>query len=1001
MNPLLFDEAYERLNPEQKEAVDATEGPVMVIAGPGTGKTQILTLRIANILRKTDVKPENILALTFTESGARAMRERLASYIGAPAYRVHIHTFHEFSGMLIRGYPDAYEKRIGGRPITDLEKITLIETILETPTVKLIRPAGNPQFYVGPIVSALSLMKREYITPSRFAEIIEAQVKVLDATPRLHEKGAHKGKVRSEYIEREKKVGKNRELLFVYRTYEALLAERGYFDYDDMIFETVQALEHNEDMLRSLQEQYQYILADEHQDVNGSQNRILELLASFHERPNIFVVGDEKQSIYRFQGASLENFLYFEEKFPHTKTVALTSNYRSAQDILDLAHELISIDAGAAAELRVPLTAVKHDAAVIERRHFSHEGVEHDSIIQKVQGLLQDGVPHDEIAIIVRTNSEVEELTHYLRKHGIVTEASADGDILSHPITRSVRTLVSAVVNPADESSLFEILQSGYAGVMTHDLVRIMKAVSYARPLREVMEDEKLLHSLGVHDSTPVLRIPRVLEEARSRMSIEAPHRVLEGLLQGSGFLDHTISVDPYEGSRVIRRLYDEVEEMVRHEEAVTLRSIEAMFKTRIEHGLALNAPYIKANRQGVQVMTAHKAKGLEFLHVFIPHLTDSKWGGRSRAEYFNIPILRRIHMDENSGEDDERKLLYVALTRAKVGLYLSDSETGTEGRSLLPTRLLEGLGEGKIKDEDASQYEKEFDPVATLKGNDTRVAVDTTFLTETLRERGLSVTALNNYLRSPWNYLYRNVLRIPEIQPASMQFGTALHDTLEGVMRHRREHGGELPSTTEVKTFLERELSKLPITKEEYVRHHERGLVALTNYLAHLDGKLPPQTKEEYKIQVSLKTDNPNLPEVLLTGMLDRLDLDAEGKPLCVVDYKSGKPKTRGFIEGKTKDSEGDYKRQLVFYALLLSLSGDERLMTREGVLSFIETDEKGKIHEEAYTITDAEIEELKATILRVVDEITQGAFLNAPCDPLKSDYCHLAEEWKKKLTP
>ncbi|MFZ2252853.1 MAG: ATP-dependent DNA helicase [Minisyncoccia bacterium] len=999
MKTSAFSEAYSRLNPEQKEAIDTIEGPVMVVAGPGTGKTQILTLRIANILLQTDVQPENILALTFTESGARAMRERLALYIGAPAYRVHIHTFHEFAGTLIRTYPDAYERAVGGRPITDLEKITLIETILETPSLKLLRPSGNIQFYVKPILNALSLMKREYITEERMTEIINEQEKILDETPKIHEKGAHKGKIRSEYIEREKSINKNKELLFIYRAYEAALAEQKHFDFDDMIFETVHAMERNEDMLRSLQEQYQYLLADEHQDVNGSQNKILELLASYHDRPNIFVVGDEKQSIYRFQGASLENFLYFEEKFPNAKTIALTSNYRSVQHVLDLAHELITVNVGPAAALRVPLNATRTDEPRIERRQWSHEAVEHDFIVDKVKELIAAGVPHEEIAIIFRTNKEVEECAEYLRKHNIEAEASADGDILSHPLTTSIRTLIAGVVNPSNERPLFEIIQSSYVGISPQDLVRIMGSRSYTRPLSQIIEDADFLVSLGVNDVEKVTRIPQILKEAREQMGVEAPHRVLEYVLKETGFLDHAIAINPQEGGRVIRRLYDEVEEMVHHETAVTLRDIEVMLTTHTEHGLALNAPYIRAHRHAVQVMTAHKAKGLEFLHVFIPHLTDSKWGGKTHPTYFAIPVTTHLNPDEFDIEDDERKLLYVALTRAKVGLYLSSSETNTEGRPQSATRLLEGLGLSIVRDVDITSFEENFVAESALLAAHTPLSIDSSLLTEVLRERGLSSTSLNNYLRDPWNYFYRNVLRIPEVQPESAQFGTALHDTLRSVMKHRREEGS-LPNTTILKTYLERELGKLSITPQEYVRHHERALVALTNYLSHVESTLPHETKEEYKIQVILKTRNVDFPEILLTGQLDRLDFDSEGKLMRVVDYKSGKPKTRGYIEGTTKDSTGDYKRQLVFYALILSLMEDDRFVSREGLLSFVEADEKGKIHEEAYTITDAEIEELKSEIVRVTLEITNGSFLNAPCDPDKSDYCHLVDEMRNRIT-
>lgn len=996
MHETAFKEAYMRLNKAQKEAVDTIEGPVMVIAGPGTGKTQILTLRIANILKETDVSPENILALTFTDSGAKAMRERLVSYIGAPAYRVAIHTFHEFAGRLIRQFPEAYARNVGGRHMSDLEKILLIESILETPSLKLLRPSGDPRYYIEPIRKAISLMKSEYITPDAFAEIIERQQETLDATPMIHEKGAHKGKKRRDYLELEKKVAKNRELLFVYRLYETELAREGHFDFDDMIFETVKAMESNEDMLRSLQEQYQYILADEHQDVNGSQNRILELLASYHERPNLFVVGDEKQSIYRFQGASLENFLFFEEKFPHTTTIALTENYRSMQGILDLSHELIATDTGPAKDLRVPLTAAHGGAAVIERRHFSHESIEDEAIATQVKELLAKGTAPEEIAVILRTNREVEAFATMLRKHGIEAEASADGDILSHPLTGAIRTLIRAVVHADDERALFEIVQSSYVGLSPADIVRLQRARSYATPLCSLIADEEKYMSAGLVEPEKVRKVAGMLRDARERMLTETPHRVLESILRESGLMDRVIASDPYDGARIIRRLYDEVEAMVRQGDQVTLGDVERMIETRVAHGLGLNAPYIRTHRESVQVMTAHKSKGLEFEHVFIAHLVDTVWGEKSRAARFDIPITR-MALEEDPLED-QRKLLYVAMTRAKKGLYMSASATNTDGKPLLFTRLLEGVGVSLVDEIDTQEFESSFTPGTTLLAEEVSTPRDVSYLRETLETRGLSVTALNNYLRDPWNYFYRNVLRIPEAQSENAQFGTVLHETLQGICAYRRDNGGALPPASVLKGYIERELSKLPVSTEEYTRHHERALVALTRYMDEIRETLPVATKEEYSVQVMLPTGIPEFPEVLLTGKLDRLDLDAEGRLLRVVDYKTGKPKTRGQIEGTTKDSDGGYKRQLVFYALLLELQGQEHLMTRNGLLSFIEADVSGKIRQEEFVIADEDIELLKGDITRVVGEIINGTFLNVPPDPEKCDYALLAEEFMKR---
>jgi DNA helicase II / ATP-dependent DNA helicase PcrA len=412
----------------------------------------------------------------------------------------------------------------------------------------------------------------------------------------------------------------------------------------------------------------------------------------------------------------------------------------------------------------------------------------------------------------------------------------------------------------------------------------------------------------------------------------------------------------------------------------------------RMEHGLPLTAPYIHTNAHAVQVMTAHKSKGLEFMHVFVPHLTDSKWGDTSHPTYFHIPVTKRVDNDAFDELDDERKLLYVALTRAKRGLHLSYSKQNADGRLFSVTPLLDGIGESSLTTIPTEDEEERFDPLNALTSHEVPFTLDSEFLCVTLRDRGLSATALNNYLKSPWNYFYRNVLRIPELQEESAQFGTALHDTLRLMTAYRTEHR-ELPHMTQVKQYLEHELGKLPLTVHEFTRFLERGLEALILYVETVKETLPPVIKEEVAFTAVLETGDAEFPCVTLTGKLDRLDYDAKGNLLRVVDYKSGKPKTRGYIEGTTKDSTGDYKRQLTFYALLLSLQDDERYYTREGLLSFVEADEKGKIHEEAYSITDEEVAVLTQEIVRVTLEIVRGTFLASPCDPEKSNYCHLVE--------
>src|SRR3989344_416432 len=296
MNPKTstnFSKHYIRLNTRQKEAVETIEGPVMVVAGPGTGKTEILTLRIANILLKTDVGPEAILALTFTEAGVFAMRQRLAGIIGSPAYEVEINTFHGFCNDVISRYPEEFPHIIGAKNITEIEQVKLLEEVIDKSRLKELKPFGDKFYYLRPGLAAIKELKREGLSPEDLSALAKKEEKsLLEIDDLRHEKGPHKGKIKGVYLKLQKQIAKNTELAVLYANYQQALLKNRFYDYDDMIMEVLQALSSNENLLRILQEQYQYMLLDEHQDTNLAQNKVVELLASFHANPNIFAVGD-------------------------------------------------------------------------------------------------------------------------------------------------------------------------------------------------------------------------------------------------------------------------------------------------------------------------------------------------------------------------------------------------------------------------------------------------------------------------------------------------------------------------------------------------------------------------------------------------------------------------------------------------------------------------------------------------------------------------------------
>jgi RecB family exonuclease len=268
---------------------------------------------------------------------------------------------------------------------------------------------------------------------------------------------------------------------------------------------------------------------------------------------------------------------------------------------------------------------------------------------------------------------------------------------------------------------------------------------------------------------------------------------------------------------------------------------------------------------------------------------------------------------------------------------------------------------------------------------------IDTDFILQSLTTKGFSATSFNNCVANPWDYVYRNVLRVPEVQATHLQFGTAIHAVLESATRYHTEYG-VLPNATAIKNKLEQALARLPFSTNEFVRHLELGLTMLYPYLEHIEQSLPAKTVEELSIKVVLQTGLPELPLLPLTGNLDRLDIGTDGRAYRVVDYKTGKPKTRNDIEGKTVSSDGAYKRQLVFYTLLLSLYDDDRYKTSTGVLSFVQSAARGAVKEEVFMIDAAEVEALRLQIIETVRQLLIGDFLHDKDLAAQSKYPSLA---------
>ncbi|HBV00856.1 MAG TPA: hypothetical protein DEF00_00480 [Candidatus Taylorbacteria bacterium] len=971
MSETAFKEAYKKLNPKQKEAMEAIEGPVMVIAGPGTGKTTVLTLRIANILRKTDTPPDAILALTFTDSGVHAMREKLSRLVGPVAYQVPIHTFHSFCNGVIKEHPDRFARIIGASHMEEIEQVRIVQELLNTLPLRILRPKNDPSYYVKPVISAIKELKRENISPKQFQALVRTE------TMEANQRNAP-----GKRAERQRNKDKNKELARVYAAYERTLAKKRLYDFEDMIMETVRVLERDKKLLLLLQENYHYLLADEHQDANNAQNRLLELLASYHASPNLFIVGDEKQAIFRFQGASLENFLYFRRLFPKAQIITLEENYRSHQKILDAAHSLISQNKIAVGETHFPLRSAVNPVRSREgsQRAFASDGVnfaprrvlvlevadevgELAFVAEEIKKRIKGGAEPREIAVLVRENKNADSVERVLRAAGVPVAKFSNADALSHVRLDAFLKFLEAVIAPSDEK-LAPVLFFDFLNLEPHEVFALLEN---ARENRRGVIFEMKRGALGGF----VAKLSRFASIARNEPLVAGWSKIAEE----SGYLFHLISLN--ESSELLP-LYESLLRAVerfaeRNKLALVKDFLEYLAEAR-EHGLSISAE--AGILDGVVVMTAHRAKGLEFESVFILHANDGVWGGRRSREIFKLPLPGGA---EDHETEDERRLFYVALTRARKDVTVSYHLRGDDGRERLPSRFLEEISE-------KHQTKKTISPKPLHRRvvvSPPKLFADKKYLQTLFVERGLSVTHLNNFLKCPWRYFFMDLIRLPKSKTPALLYGSAIHGALKVYFdAYRREEDLSIKKTLE---FFKGTLRRTHLSEREFQTHLKEGERELKGYLSHFN--FSRTIWNEYKIAgIPLKISASR--EISLNGKLDKVELLPDGS-VNVVDYKTGKPKSRNEIDGKTKGSDSNYKRQLVFYRLLIEGIGKWRMKT--GTIDFIKPDQRGHYRREVFEITDVEVADLKTLIIDVSKQILSLSFWDKTCAEPDCEWCRL----------
>ncbi len=972
-----FNTLYKKLNKGQKQAVDAIEGPIMVIAGPGTGKTTILTLRIANILKRTDTPANGILAITYTDAGVKAMRQKLQAIIGDRAHDVRIHTFHGFASSVIAEYPDHFLHISDMKQMTDIEQESLIRSIISDPKFSNLRPAGKPDAYLPGIIRSIDDAKREALTPEMVEQYAGNEIeRIKHDEASISTRGATKGQLRAEAKEQIEKCERTQLFAKVYKLYESQKREAKKMDFNDLIIELLLAIRSDELLLRLLQEKYLYIHIDEHQDTNDAQNFIVGLIAEFFETPNIFIVGDEKQAIYRFQGASVENFLLLQKKWPAMRVIQLDMNYRSHQGILDASFGMIekNYEEDEYANLRIKLTSGSKDKPQpIDIVTGENVAAIEMNLVKEVQNLRKKE-PGATVAIIVRRNRDLDRIIRLFESKGVAVSSERSIDIFSHPVGRLFFDLIEYIANPSRTDLLSKTLISGLWDIP------FQKGAELVRNLRSgvAIDFDK--------------ELPRI-KTTQALILSDSPLGFLIHLAEASGFVD-VISKDP-SYVHVWRGIVSLAESLVREGD---IHDPQKLIEQMISYRLSAESRTVKvsigAPNLPLQAMTAHGSKGLEFDHVFIPYATEEAWVGRPRGASFVLPRKQTTDSDIR----DVRRLFYVALTRARKHVTVLTALEESDGKILTPLRFIDEL-EGKNASHTAlprvgadEMYSSKDTQGMSKKTSKPSPLVD--LAKRVLIEKGLSVTALNHFLECPNTFLYQSILKLPQAPSVAAEKGSAMHFAFDFIWKQENKSAKSLEKNLIEKINEYFVSSLLSIAEKESAKKELLADVpaiakALESHFAHGKGSAvftESWVQGEFKGKYSGEEI-----QIPIHGKLDAI-VDT-GKDVYVFDYKTRQAMSVNAIKGETKtDSTGNYFRQLVFYKILVGNDPRWRGRTIHPSLVFVSPDDKGRCPTITLPIQSSDIEKVKGEIQSLVDSVWSGKIVEGKCDDSKCEWCGMS---------
>jgi DNA helicase II / ATP-dependent DNA helicase PcrA len=943
------------LNEEQQQAVTHGQGPLLIIAGAGTGKTTVITKRIEYLMVKKNISPSNILALTFTEKAAQEMETRIDQVLPYGCTQMWIETFHAFCDRILR--QEAIH--IGLTPnftlLKEAESLLFLRKHLFEFELEYFRPLGNPMKFLQGMLQHFSRLKDDDISPDQYL----AFAKNLNAET--------------------EEIKKTMELARAFKRYEDLKAKEGMMDFSDLIDNTLKLFRTRKNILTYYQELFTYILVDEFQDTNYAQNELAILLAG--EKQNITVVGDDDQSIYRWRGAAIANMIQFRSHFPKTKIVTLNKNYRSTQNILDSAYQLIQSNNPDRLEIKENINKKLESMRGIKGEEITfistNRGEEEaEQVVKKIrEEVKKTNRPYNEFAILVRANDHAIPFQRALERARIPYQFLGPGHLFQQEEIKDLIAYLHALANFEDTSSMYRVITLPVFALEARDIASLLNFAKRNNcSLFEAME-QVADSTLTENGKEKVTRIIEMMKQHLSKVPNETAGQILYYFFEDSGLLGHYLdpkSARTEKEAQNIAKFFEKLQSFASNKTDASVFAVVDWIDLSMELGespLATEIDWTKNN--AVNILTIHSSKGLEFPFVFVVNLVSQRFPSRNRKEQIPVPsgIIREELPMGDDNLQEERRLFYVAITRAKDKLFLSASRYYSEAkreRKISPF-VVETLGETYVKN---LMKKQEIQPAVqqlTLldlfnahiqNEKQTEPTLNSQFPILNSKITYISYSQLQTFLICPLHYKLRYILNVPTAPSPALSYGVSVHSSL-------RDFTQAVQSQQQI----------APAAMSEILR---RNWIAL-GYESKIHEQQSYQQAEMMLIEFARKNllEKPDTVAIELPfsfwintlkigGRIDRIDRLADGS-IEIIDYKTG-PNVP--TEKKVKE---DF--QLSFYALAATEIHDKIFpKTPDKIilsLQYLEANKKFST-----TRSQDELILAKEKILSLVDDISKSDF-------------------------